>query len=294
MQAKRVTFGGTALPLALLAPQLAVTVVFFVWPAVQALITSFQREDAFGLKTEFVGLENFRDLWADPLYLESFGTTMIFSAAVAVSALVVGLLLAVLVDRVSRGAEIYSALLIWPYAVAPALAAILWAFLLNPSIGPLTRLLRTLGIAWNYNVDGTQALILIVVASAWKQVSYNFLFFLAGLQSIPRSLLEAASIDAAGPWRQFWTIVFPLLAPTTFFLVVVNVVYAFFDTFGVVHATTGGGPGQSTTLLVYKVWKDGFIGLNLGSSSAQSVVLLVIMIALTAVQFRFLERRINY
>ncbi len=294
MQAKRVTFGGTALPLALLAPQLAVTVVFFVWPAVQAVITSFQREDAFGLKTEFVGLENFRDLWADPLYLESFGTTMIFSAAVAVSALVVGLLLAVLVDRVSRGAEIYSALLIWPYAVAPALAAILWAFLLNPSIGPLTRLLRVLGIAWNYNVDGTQALILIVFASAWKQVSYNFLFFLAGLQSIPRSLLEAASIDAAGPWRQFRTIVFPLLAPTTFFLIVVNVVYAFFDTFGVVHATTGGGPGQSTTLLVYKVWKDGFIGLNLGSSSAQSVVLLVIVIALTAVQFRFLERRINY
>lgn len=294
MQAKRVTFGGTALPLALLAPQLAVTVVFFVWPAVQALITSFQREDAFGLKTEFVGLENFRDLLADPLYLQSFGTTMIFSVAVAVSALVAGLLLAVLVDRVSRGAEIYSALLIWPYAVAPALAAILWAFLLNPSIGPLTRLLRVLGIDWNYNVDGTQALILIVVASAWKQVSYNFLFFLAGLQSIPRSLLEAASIDAAGPWRQFRTIVFPLLAPTTFFLVVVNVVYAFFDTFGVVHATTGGGPGQSTTLLVYKVWKDGFIGLNLGSSSAQSVVLLVIVIALTAVQFRFLERRINY
>lgn len=294
MQAKRVTFGGTALPLALLAPQLAITVVFFVWPAVQALITSFQREDAFGLRTEFVGLENFRDLLADPLYLESFGTTMIFSAAVAVSALVAGLLLAVLVDRVSRGAEIYSALLIWPYAVAPALAAILWAFLLNPSIGPLTRLLRMLGIDWNYNVDGTQALILIVVASAWKQVSYNFLFFLAGLQSIPRSLLEAASIDAAGPWRQFRTIVFPLLAPTTFFLVVVNVVYAFFDTFGVVHATTGGGPGQSTTLLVYKVWKDGFIGLNLGSSSAQSVVLLVIVIALTAVQFRFLERRINY
>lgn len=294
MQAKRVTFGGTALPLALLAPQLAVTVVFFVWPAVQALITSFRREDAFGLRTEFVGLENFRDLVADPLYLESFGTTMIFSAAVAVSALVVGLLLAVLVDRVSRGAEIYSALLIWPYAVAPALAAILWAFLLNPSIGPLTRLLRAIGIDWNYNVDGTQALILIVVASAWKQVSYNFLFFLAGLQSIPRSLLEAASIDAAGPWRQFRTIVFPLLAPTTFFLVVVNVVYAFFDTFGVVHATTGGGPGQSTTLLVYKVWKDGFIGLNLGSSSAQSVVLLVIVIGLTAVQFRFLERRINY
>ena len=294
MQAKRVTFGGTALPLALLAPQLAVTVVFFVWPAVQALVTSFQREDAFGLRTEFVGLENFRDLVADPLYLASFGTTMIFSAAVAVSALVVGLLLAALVDRVSRGAEIYSALLIWPYAVAPALSAILWAFLLNPSIGPLTRLLRVLGIDWNYNVDGTQALILIVVASAWKQVSYNFLFFLAGLQSIPRSLLEAASIDAAGPWRQFRTIVFPLLAPTTFFLVVVNVVYAFFDTFGVVHATTGGGPGQSTTLLVYKVWKDGFIGLNLGSSSAQSVVLLVIVIALTAVQFRFLERRINY
>ena len=294
MQAKRVTFKGWLLPALLVAPQVAITLVFFIWPAGEAVFQSLNREDAFGFKTVFVGLENFRTLFSDPAYLSSFITTMIFSAAVAIISMAGGLVLAALVDRVSRGAAFYSAMLIWPYAIAPALAAVLWAFLLDPSIGPLTHALRLIGIDWNYSVNGTQALILIVVASAWKQISYNFLFFLAGLQAIPKSLIEAAEIDAAGPWRQFWTIIFPLLAPTTFFLIVVNVVYAFFDTFGVVHATTSGGPGQSTTLLVYKVYRDGFVGLDLGGSAAQSVVLLVIVIALTAVQFRFLERRVHY
>ena len=294
MQAKRVTFAGWALPVALVAPQLAVTLVFFIWPAGNAVIQSVLREDAFGLRSEFVGLENFAQLFADPSYLDSLVTTILFSAGVAFVSMAIGLLLAALADRLTRGQAIYSAFLIWPYAVAPAIAAILWAFLLDPSIGPLTRLLARIGIGWNHHVNGGQALTLIVIASAWKQISYNFLFFLAGLQSIPRSLIEAASIDAAGPWRQFWTIVFPLLAPTTFFLIVVNVVYAFFDTFGVVHATTGGGPGQATTILVFKVWRDGFVGLDLGSSAAQSVVLLVMVIGLTAIQFHFLERRVHY
>jgi sn-glycerol 3-phosphate transport system permease protein len=294
MQAKRVTFPGWALPAALLAPQLAITFVFFLWPSGEALYQSVRRDDAFGLRTEFVGFENFRELFSDPSYLASFWTTVAFSAAVAVSSLVLGLLFAVLVERVTRGRTVYTTLLTWPYAVAPALAAIMWTFLFDPSIGPAARLLGRLGYSWNHHIEGGQALGLIIVASTWKQVSYNFLFFLAGLASIPRSLLEAAAIDAAGPWRRFWTIVLPLLAPTTFFLLVINIVYAFFDTFGVVHATTGGGPGQATTTLVFKVWRDGFIGLNLGSSAAQSVVLLVIVVALTAVQFRFLERRVHY
>lgn len=294
MQAKRVTFKGWVLPVALLLPQLAVTGIFFLWPAGMALVQSLQREDAFGLKTEFVGLENFTELFADPSYLASFTTTIVFSALVAFLSLGLGLLFAVMVDRVARGAGLYRALLIWPYAVAPAIAAVMWAFLLDPSIGPLAKALGSIGIEWNHTIFGGQALALTVVASTWKQVSYNLLFFLAGLAAIPRSLIEAAAIDAAGPWRRFWTIVFPLLAPTSFFLLVVNVVYAFFDTFGVINATTGGGPGQSTTILVYKVWRDGFIGLNLGSSAAQSVILLVIVVALTSVQFRFVERRVHY
>lgn len=294
MQAKRVTFKGWLLPVALLLPQLAVTAIFFLWPAGMALVQSLQREDAFGLKTEFVGLENFTELFADPAYLDAFTTTIVFSASVAFLSLALGLLFAVMVDRVSRGAGLYRALLIWPYAVAPAIAAVMWAFLLDPSIGPLAKALGRVGIAWNHTIFGGQALALTVIASTWKQVSYNLLFFLAGLAAIPRSLIEAAAIDAAGPWRRFWTIVFPLLAPTSFFLLVVNIVYAFFDTFGVINATTGGGPGQSTTILVYKVWRDGFIGLNLGSSAAQSVILLVIVVALTSVQFRFVERRVHY
>lgn len=291
---KRVTYQGILLPLLLLLPQLAITIVFFVWPASQALYQSVLRQDPFGLRTTFVGLENFARLFADPLYLNSFQVTLAFSAAVTFSGLAIALLLAVMVDKVLKGAAPYKTLLIWPYAVAPAIAGVMWWFLFNPSVGILAYLVRDLGYAWNHQIRGIDAQILIVIAATWKQISYNFLFFLAGLQAIPKSLIEAAAIDGAGPWKRFWTIVFPLLSPTTFFLLVVNVVYAFFDTFGVVHATTVGGPGQATTILVYKVYSDGFIGLNLGSSAAQSVILMSIVILLTVIQFRYIERRVQY
>ncbi|MDH3320372.1 MAG: sn-glycerol-3-phosphate ABC transporter permease UgpA [Betaproteobacteria bacterium] len=291
---KRVVFRSAWLPYALLAPQIAITIIFFFWPAVQAAWYSFQLQDAFGLKTEFVGFSNFATLFADEHYLASFKTTAVFSLWVAVSGIVISLLLATMADRVLRGALAYKTLLIWPYAVAPAVAGVLWAFLFAPSVGILTYGLRQVGVNWNWVLQGDQAMLLVVIASVWKQVSYNFLFFLAGLQSIPRSLIEAAAIDGAGPLRRFWTVVFPLLSPTTFFLLVVNIVYAFFDTFGVIDATTEGGPAGATQILVYKVYYDGVKASDLGGSSAQSVVLMAIVIALTAVQFRFVERRVQY
>jgi len=291
---KRVVFRSAWLPYALLAPQIAITIIFFFWPAVQAAWYSFQLQDAFGLKTEFVGLSNFATLFADDHYLASFKTTAVFSLWVAVSGIVISLLLATMADRVLRGALAYKTLLIWPYAVAPAVAGVLWAFLFAPSVGILTYGLREVGVNWNWVLKGDQAMLLVVIASVWKQVSYNFLFFLAGLQSIPRSLVEAAAIDGAGPLRRFWSVVFPLLSPTTFFLLVVNIVYAFFDTFGVIDATTEGGPAGATHILVYKVYYDGVKASDLGGSSAQSVVLMAIVIALTAVQFRFIERRVQY
>ena len=291
---KRVVFRSAWLPYALLAPQIAITIIFFFWPAVQAAWFSLQLQDAFGLKTEFVGLSNFATLFADEHYLASFKITAKFSLWVAVSGILISLLLATMADRVLRGALAYKTLLIWPYAVAPAVAGVLWAFLFAPSIGILSYGLKQVGVNWNWVLQGDQAMLLVVIASVWKQVSYNFLFFLAGLQSIPRSLIEAAAIDGAGPLRRFWTVVFPLLSPTTFFLLVVNIVYAFFDTFGVIDATTEGGPAGATQILVYKVYYDGVKASDLGGSSAQSVVLMAIVIALTAVQFRFIERRVQY
>ena len=291
---KRVVFRSAWLPYALLAPQIAVTVVFFFLPAFQAVWYSFQLQDAFGLNTQFVGLQNFADLFRDSHYLESFKVTAFFSVSVAVAGLSISLLLATMADRVLRGALAYKTLLIWPYAVAPAVAGVLWAFLFAPSIGIITYVLKGLGVDWNWIIHGDQAMLLVVIASVWKQISYNFLFFLAGLQSIPKSLIEAAAIDGASPLRRFWTIVFPLLSPTTFFLLVVNIVYAFFDTFGVIDATTLGGPAQSTQILVYKVYHDGVKSADLGGSSAQSVILMAIVIALTVVQFRFVERKVNY
>ncbi len=291
---KKVTFQGFLFPLALLLPQLAITLIFFIWPAAQALYQSVLRQDAFGLRTTFVGLQNYERLFADPGYLNAFHVTIVFSAAVTFFGLAIALLLAVMADRVIKGAGGYKTLLILPYAVAPAIAGVLWWFLFNPTIGILAYAVRGLGYDWDHQINGTDAMIMVVIAATWKQVSYNFLFFLAGLQAIPRSLIEAAAIDGAGPWKRFWTIVFPLLSPTTFFLFVVNVVYAFFDTFGVIHATTEGGPGQATTILVYKVYADGFVALNLGSSAAQSVILMLIVIVLTTIQFRFIERRVQY
>jgi sn-glycerol 3-phosphate transport system permease protein len=291
---KRVVFRSAWLPYALVAPQIAITVVFFFWPAAQAIWFSFQLQDAFGLKTQFVGLANFAALFADSRYLDSIRITAVFSALVALSGLAISLLLAVMADRVIRGALAYRTLLVWPYAVAPAVAGVLWAFLFAPSIGIVTYVLKGFGIDWNWVIHGNQAMLLVVIAAVWKQISYNFLFFLAGLQSIPRSLIEAAAIDGAGPARRFWTVVFPLLSPTTFFLLVVNIVYAFFDTFGVIDATTQGGPAGATQILVYKVYYDGVKAADLGGSSAQSVILMFIVITLTVLQFRFVERRVQY
>jgi len=291
---KRARFRSRWLPYALIAPQLAITIVFFFLPATQALFQSLLVQDAFGTNTQFVWFENFEALFHDDDYLRSFRVTAVFSLLVASIGLSVSLVLAVFADRVLRGANVYKTLLIWPYAVAPAVAAILWLFLFNPTLGVVAHWLKGLGIPWDPLLDGRDALIMVVIAAVWKQVSYNFLFFLAGLQSIPKSLIEAAAIDGAGPVRRFATIVFPLLSPTTFFLLVVNIVYAFFDTFAIIDAATSGGPAQATQILVYKVYADGFKGLDLGGSAAQSVVLMAIVIALTFVQFRYVERKVQY
>ena len=291
---KRVVFHSKWLPYALLAPQIAVTVVFFFWPAAQAVYYSFIVQDPFGLSTKWVWFQNYTELLQSEHYLASFKVTAIFSLLVAGSGIVISLLLATMADRVVRGAVGYKTFLIWPYAVAPAIAGVLWAFLFAPSIGIITYFLRKMGIDWNWIIDGDQAMLLIVIAATWKQISYNFLFFLAGLQSIPRSLIEAAAIDGATPFRRFWTIVFPLLSPTTFFLLVINIIYAFFDTFGVIDATTQGGPAAETQILVYKVYYDGVKAADLGGSAAQSVILMFIVIALTVVQFRFVERKVQY
>ena len=291
---KRARYKSAWLPYALVAPQLIVSVLFFFWPAVQALYQSVLLQDAFGSSVQFVWFENFEALWNDPNYLESFKTTAIFSVSVAVLGLSISLILAVFADRVVRGTAVYRTFLIWPYAVAPVVVGVLWMFLLSPSLGIISHALRPLGIEWNHALNGRHAMILIVIAAVWKQISYNFLFFLAGLQSIPKSLIEAAAIDGAGPVRRFFTIVFPLLSPTSFFLLVINIVYAFFDTFGIIEATTSGGPGKDTEILVYKVFSDGFKGGDLGSSAAQSVVLMFIVITLTVVQFRYVEKKVNY
>ncbi|MCX7692882.1 MAG: sn-glycerol-3-phosphate ABC transporter permease UgpA [Tepidimonas taiwanensis] len=291
---KRVRFASRWLPWLLVAPQLAIVLVFFFWPAAQALLQSVMEQDAFGGSVTFVGLANFERLFADATYLQSFRVTAVFSVLVAVVGLSVSLLLAVMADRVVRGARWYKTLLIWPYAVAPAVAGVLWMFLFASPMGVVAWALQQVGVEWNHRLDSDHALALVVLAAVWKQISYNFLFFLAGLQSIPRSLIEAATIDGASPWRRFWTIVFPLLSPTTFFLLVINVVYAFFDTFAIIDATTQGGPGKDTAILVYKVYYDGFKALDMGGSAAQSVILMAIVIALTVVQFRYIERKVQY
>ena len=291
---KKVRFRSWWLPWLLVAPQLAVVLVFFFWPAGQALYNSVLSQDAFGTSTEFIGSQNFRQLFADESYLASFKTTAVFSLLVGVLGLSIALMLAVMADRIVKGAAIYKTLLIWPYAVAPAVAGVLWLFMFAPSIGIVSFWLRAMGIDWNHLLNGTHAMTLIVLAAVWKQLSYNFLFFLAGLQSIPKSLIEAAAIDGAGPWRRFWTVQFPLLTPTAFFLLVINTIYAFIDTFAIVDAATHGGPGKDTAILVYKVYYDGFKALDLGGSAAQSVVLMVILIALTVMQFRYVEKRVNY
>jgi sn-glycerol 3-phosphate transport system permease protein len=291
---KSAFFNGKLLPYVLLLPQLAITLIFFYWPASQAVWQSFLREDAFGLSSEFVGLENYQALLAQQEYYAAIATTLIFSTLVTLLSLVVALLFATQADKNLKAAPAYKTLLIWPYAVAPAIAGVLWFFMFHPTLGTLSRPLRVAGIDWNPMLNGAHAMILVVIAAVWKQISYNFLFFLAGLQSIPKSVIEAGAIDGAGPMRRFWTLIFPLLSPTTFFLLVVNIVYVFFETFGIIDAVTGGGPAGATTTMVYKVYADGRLGGDLGGSAAQSVVLMVIVIALTAIQFRYLERKVQY
>ena len=291
---KRVRFKSWWLPWVLIAPQMAIILVFFFWPAAQALYYSVLQQDAFGTSVEFVGLDNFRALWGDESYLASFKITAIFSFWVAALGLVLSLVLAVMADRVVKASRWYRTLLVVPYAVAPSVAGIMWVFMFAPSVGVVSYGLGKLGVEWNHLLDGTQAMILVVLAAVWNQISYNFLFFLAGLQSIPKSLIEAAAIDGAGPWRRFWTVQFPLLTPTTFFLLVINVIYVFIGTFGIIDTSTAGGPGQETSILVYKVYFDGFKALDLGASATQSVVLMAILVVLTVIQFRYVERRVNY
>jgi sn-glycerol 3-phosphate transport system permease protein len=294
MAEKQAAFRNRWLPYVLVGPQIAVTAVFFLWPAGQALFQSVRIQDAFGLSSHFAGLTNFIALFQSATYLHSFTVSFVYSLLVTVIGLALSMLLAVMANRPLRGAAIYKTFLIWPYAVSPAIAGVLWLFLFNPSVGILGVALNRLGIRWDYLLNGNQALLLVTIAAVWNQLSYNFLFFLAGLQAIPNSLLEAASIDGAGPVRRFWSIVFPLLSPTTFFLLVINMVFSFFYTFAIIDATTQGGPAQSTNILVYKVYRDGLEGLDLGSSSAQSVVLMAIVIVLTTIQFRFIERKVQY
>lgn len=291
---KRVRFRSAWLPWVLIAPQMGIVLVFFFWPAGQALYQSMLSQDPFGGSVEFVGLENFEQLFSDETYLASFKTTALFSVLVSFVGLSLSLLLATMANRVVRGAAIYKTLLIWPYAVAPVVAGVLWLFMFTSPMGVVAYGLKAIGIHWDHLLNANHAMALIIAAAVWKQVSYNFLFFLAGLQSIPKSLIEAAAIDGASPWRRFWTIVFPLLSPTTFFLLVMNVVYSFFDSFGIIDATTKGGPGKDTSILVYKVYYDGFKALDMGGSAAQSVVLMLIVVSLTVIQFRFVEKKVQY
>ena len=291
---KRVHFGPSILPFLLVAPQIIITLVFFMWPAGQALYQSFLVQDAFGLSTEFVWFDNFKDLWHDPNYLGAFKRTAFFSFTVAALAMSTALLLAAMVDRIIKGVFTYRTLLIWPYAVAPVVAGALWVFMFDPTLGIFAYALNTVGYDWNHKLNGNQAMLLVILAATWKQIAYNFLFFVAAIQSIPKPLIEAAAIDGAGPLRRFWSIIFPLITPTMFFLLVVNIVYAFFDTFGIIHAITQGGPYKATEILVYKVWYDGAVGLDLGGSASQSVILMAIVIVMTVVQFRYIERKVEY
>jgi sn-glycerol 3-phosphate transport system permease protein len=291
---KRVIFQNKVLPYVLVAPQIIVTLVFFIWPASQALYQSVLQEDAFGLSTVFVGLDNFQYIFTDPIYLNSIKVTAVFSLSVAAIAMSVALLLAVMANRAIRGATTYKTFVIWPYAVAPVAAAVVWYFLFNPTVGMLSFFLKAVGIDWDFTLNGGQAMSLVIIAAAWRQIAYNFLFFLAGLQSIPKSFIEAAAIDGASPARRFWTITFPLLSPTVFFLAVMNIVYAFFDTFGVIHAITEGGPSEATNIMVFKIYHDSFESLDLGGSAAQSVILMILVISLTVIQFRYIERKVHY
>ncbi len=292
---KRSHFKSPYLPYLLIFPQVLITLTFFYWPAIQGIFQSFFLSDPFGRKSTFVWFYNYIELFTDPLYLKSIFITFFFSMATAGVSISLGLFIASMANRALKGKALVRTMLIWPYAVAPAISGIMWLFLLHPSYGVIAIAVKKwIGVDWNPVLYGNDAMIMIVMASAWKQVSYNFVFFMAGLQAIPKSLIEAAAIDGAGPFRRFWTITFPLLSPTFFFLTVMNIIYSFFETFGIIHTVTQGGPGGSTNILVYKVYQDGFVGLNLGSSAAQSVVLMSLIILITFLQFKFVEKKVQY
>nr|WP_155005894.1 sn-glycerol-3-phosphate ABC transporter permease UgpA [Pelobacter seleniigenes] len=292
---KRSYFKTRSLPYLLILPQILITVTFFYWPALQGLVASFQLSDPFGLRTRFVWFDNYVALFTDPLYLKSIMTTLLFSGSVALVSICVGLFLATMANRALRLTAVTRTLLIWPYAIAPAISGILWLFLLHPSYGVIAIFLeKWFGLAWNPLLEGSHAMLMIVLASSWKNISYNFVFFLAGLQAVPHSLIEAAAMDGAGPFRRFWTITFPLLSPTMFFVTVMTIIFSFFESFGIIHTVTQGGPGGATNILVYKVYQDGFVGLNLGSSSAQSIVLMALIILITVLQFKYVERKVQY
>lgn len=277
-----------------IVPQLVITLVFFIWPACNALLQSFFYTDAFGLHKKFAGLLNFTDLFFDPSYAKAIGVTFIIAVSVTACTMVLGLLMAVLVSHRGCSQRIYKSLLIWPYAVAPAVAAILWRFLCHPTLGWLTQVLHAIGIHFDYVNHVSQALLVVILTASWQQFSYNFLFYFAALKAIPSSLIDAAIIDGASSRQRFWQIIFPLLSPTTFFLLIMNLMYGFFDTFGIIQVMTHGGPGNSTTNLIYKVYRDGFEGMDLGSSSAQSVLLMVIVVIVSLIQFKYLERKVHY
>lgn len=290
-------FRSKSLPYLLVLPQMIIVFVFFFWPSLQGLWQSFFLQDPFGGRVIFVGLENYTRLFTDSSYAygESFRVSVAFAAAVASLSMITALFLATQANKKIRFSSFYKTMMIWPYAVATMVAGVLWLFMFNPNVGVLAWFMKhKLGIEWQHLLNSNQAFLLITLAASWKQISYNFVFFLAGLQSVPNDLVEAAAIDGAGPSLRFWKIIFPLLSPTTFYLLVMNLVYGFFETFPIIHQVTAGGPGQATSILVYKVWRDGVVNLDLGGSSAQSVILMIMVVGLTVIQFRFIERRVHY
>ncbi|MHC4043439.1 ABC transporter permease subunit [Bradyrhizobium sp. 23AC] len=292
---KRANFGdGPGLPTLLLLPQFLILLFFFFIPSLRALMQSVLLSDPFGTNVQFVWLDNFKTLLASSDYRQSIAVTFWFTVAQNVLTLGSALVLAFATDRIVRGRSAYRTIILLPYAIAPAIAGILWAFLFNPAVGPLAQVLHGLGIAWDPNLNPTDALILVTLAASWKHICYDYIFLVVGLLAVPVSLMEAAAVDGAGPIRRFVSIALPMLGPTIFFLTVMNFIYGFFETFAIIDAVTKGGPAGATNILVYKVFVDGFVNLDLGSSAAQSVLLMSFALICTLLQFRYFDRKVNY
>jgi sn-glycerol 3-phosphate transport system permease protein len=291
---KRVLFDDRLLPYLLVAPQLLIIFVFFYWPSGQALFWAFTLEPPFGGAARWVGWRNFEDVLASPTYRRAVLNTLVFALSTSAISLFLGLVFAIFADRGLRGIVIYKTAVMWPYAVAAPVAAVIWQFIFQPSIGFVGMLNHWRPGIWNPNTNGLHAMVMVVVASCWISITFNFVFFLAGLQAIPNSLVEAAAMDGAGPVRRWFDLVFPLISPTFFLLIVLNVSTSFTEGFGVINVMTQGGPGGATEILVYKIYRDGFLGLDFSSSSAQSVILMGLVIMVTLLQFRIIERRVHY